>query len=528
MPRTGRTVAPQEKAATHVGECRVRHARVLRFVNQLASTSAAPVACARRVPFSSLLFLHLFLPVFLVVYWVTPRAGKNAVAIGASLVFYAWGAPKFLPVVLGLGLVDYVISRAIGAARARPETARRAKQLLVLGVTMHLSVLAYFKYSNFFVEQIDALLAAFGAAPVSWTKVVLPIGISFITFEEISYLCDVYRGDARPARRISHYLLFLTLFPHSIAGPIFRWKDLEAQLAARTHDWTQVRSGFERFAIGLAKKVLIADSVAIIADGCFALAPDQLTTPLAWLGAIAYAVQIYFDFSGYSDMAIGLGRMIGFSFKENFNRPYTSASLTEFWTRWHISLSSWLRDYLYVPLGGNRRGPRRALVNLVIVFLLSGLWHGAAWTFVLWGAYHGAFVALERVLGDRRARIPLPAQHALTLALIVIGWVFFRAATAGQAFDIIAAMFGAADPTSAIPVPAPAQLMPRFAQAALAIGAAIALLPIVERYIDLSGVRARLPRGAYVAARLGPVLLFALSAIHLTNMQITPLIYFKF
>jgi alginate O-acetyltransferase complex protein AlgI len=338
------------------------------------------------MPFSSVLFLHLFLPAFLAVYWLVPRAAKNGVAIGASLLFYAWGAPRFLPVVVGLGVVDYFVSHAIHRARQDVATHRRARLLLVAGIAMHLSVLAYFKYSNFFVGQLDDLLGSLGAGHVAWTKVVLPIGISFITFEEISYLSDVYRGDARPARRLSQYVLFLTLFPHSIAGPIFRWKDLEAQLAERTESLALVQSGFERFARGLAKKVLIADSVGVIADGVFALHGEQVTPALAWLGAAAYAVQIYFDFSGYSDMAIGLGRMIGFSFKENFNQPYVAASFTEFWTRWHISLSSWLRDYLYVAVGGNRRGPRRTLVNVMIVFLLSGLWHGAAWNFVLWGA----------------------------------------------------------------------------------------------------------------------------------------------
>jgi alginate O-acetyltransferase complex protein AlgI len=479
------------------------------------------------VPFSSLLFVHLFLPAFLVVYWVTPKRAKNATAILASVLFYAWGAPKFLPVVLALGIIDFYVSHAIAAAREKPERQRRAKLLLILGVTMHLSVLVYFKYSNFFVDQINSLLSTIGWTHLTWTKVVLPIGISFITFEEISYLCDVYRRDARPARRLSHYVLFLTLFPHSIAGPIFRWKDLESQLAERTHDWSLVRSGFERFALGLAKKVLIADSVAIIVDNVFALPANQLTTQWAWLGAAGYAIQIYFDFSGYSDMAIGLGRMIGFRFKENFNRPYVSASFTEFWTRWHISLSSWLRDYLYIPLGGNRKGKRRALVNMMIVFLLSGLWHGAAWTFVLWGAYHGVFVTLERVLGQRRQRIPLVLQHVSTLALVVIGWVFFRAASATQAVDIIQAMLGFAHTTSTLRPP-DAVMMPRLAQLAFALGGLIVLVPIVAKYVDLAELRARVPSSTVIAARLGPLLLFALSAIHLTNMRITPLIYFKF
>jgi alginate O-acetyltransferase complex protein AlgI len=243
--------------------------------------------------------------------------------------------------------------------------------------------------------------------------------------------------------------------------------------------------------------------------------------------ARGYAIQIYFDFSGYSDMAIGLGRMIGFRFKENFNRPYVSASFTEFWTRWHISLSSWLRDYLYIPLGGNRKGKRRALVNMMIVFLLSGLWHGAAWTFVLWGAYHGVFVTLERVLGQRRQRIPLVLQHVSTLALVVIGWVFFRAASATQAVDIIHAMLGFAHTTSTLRPP-DAVMMPRLAQLAFALGGLIVLVPIVAKYVDLAELRARVPSSTVIAARLGPLLLFALSAIHLTNMRITPLIYFKF
>jgi alginate O-acetyltransferase complex protein AlgI len=476
------------------------------------------------MPFSSLLFIHLFLPAFLAAYWLSPRRVKNYTAIAGSLVFYAWGAPRFLPVVVGLGICDYFVSHQIAAARAQPETDRRARALLAAGVTLHLSVLAYFKYSNFFVDQLDAVLAHAGISAVQWTRVLLPIGVSFITFEEISYLCDVYRGDARPARRLSHYLLFLTLFPHSIAGPIFRWKDLESQLAERVHSWVLVGEGFERFAKGLAKKVLVADSVGIITDGVFALPAQQLSAPLAWLGAGSYAIQIYFDFSGYSDMAIGLGKMIGFRFKENFNQPYISASVTEFWTRWHISLSSWLRDYLYIPLGGNRRGRRRALLNLMIVFSLSGLWHGANWTFVLWGVYHGAWVTVERLVGERRARLPLVVQHAATLAIVVIGWVLFRAASAGQAADVIAAMFGLG---AALPGPARGDLAPHFAQVALIAGVAIVLAPIATRYRD-AGRAIRWPGALTGVARLGYLALFALSAIHLTNMRITPLIYFKF
>jgi alginate O-acetyltransferase complex protein AlgI len=474
------------------------------------------------LPFSSILFVHAFLPAFLIAYWLTPHRIKNVTAIAGSLVFYAWGAPRFLPVVVGLGVVDFALSHRLAAAEGR-----RRKLLLALGVTMHLAVLVYFKYSNFFVGELNAVLRDLQLRPFEWTHVVLPIGISFITFEEISYLNDVYRRDAAPARRLSHYLLFLTLFPHSIAGPIFRWKDLEAQLARREHRVATVREGFERFARGLAKKVLVADSVAIIADAAFAAPRAQLTGQLAWLGALAYTVQIYFDFSGYSDMAIGLGKMMGFKFKENFDRPYISSSLTEFWTRWHISLSTWLRDYLYIPLGGNRRGPRRAIVNLLIVFALSGLWHGAAWTFVLWGLFHGAFVALERILGERRERVPLALAHATTLLLVIVGWVLFRAPDAGHAADVLRAMAGLGAATD--PPPLPGQVTPNYAMFALAVGGAICLSPIATKY---GGWRPRLApalaAAGRAAARLGYVLAFALAAIHLTNMRITPLIYFKF
>ncbi|TMQ23538.1 MAG: MBOAT family protein [Deltaproteobacteria bacterium] len=472
------------------------------------------------MPFSSLLFLHLFLPAFLVAYWLTPGGARNYTAIVASLAFYAWGAPRFLPVVVALGVIDFAVSHRI----ARHRGTVHGKWLLGIGVTLHLSVLAYFKYSNFFVAQIGELLDHVGYEPLPWTKVVLPIGVSFITFEEISYLTDVYRGDARPARRLSHYLLFLTLFPHSIAGPIFRWKDLEAQLAERAHSWALAQEGFERFSLGLAKKLLVADSVAVIADGVFAMSRDQLTPALAWLGAGAYAIQIYFDFSGYSDMAIGLGKLMGFRFKENFDRPYISASITEFWTRWHISLSSWLRDYLYISIGGNRRGRTRTLVHVMIVFTLSGLWHGAAWTFVIWGVFHGAFVTIERLVGARRDRVPLVVQHATTLAIVIVGWVFFRAGSLGQALDVIAAMFGASGGGAA---PARGELAPNFAVFALAVGAAIVLVPLAGKYRG-SAAPTAVRALTLIGARLGYVALFVLSSIHLTNMRITPLIYFKF
>ncbi|NOU33209.1 MAG: MBOAT family protein [Polyangiaceae bacterium] len=474
------------------------------------------------MPFSSSLFIHVFLPLFFLAYWATPKAQKNWTAIVFSLGFYAWGAPRFLPVVLTLGIVDYYVSHAIARAVAA-ERVRVAKVLLGLGVTVHLSMLAYFKYSNFFVAQANAVLPSLGVHELKWVEVVLPIGISFITFEEISYLVDVYRRDAHPSRRLSHYVLFLTFFPHSIAGPIFRWKDLERQLAERSQSWSLAREGFERFSLGLAKKVLVADSVAIIADGVFGLPLAQLSSAWAWLGAIAYTLQIYFDFSGYSDMAIGLGKLAGFQFKENFNQPYIASSIGEFWQRWHISLSSWLRDYLYIPLGGNRAGRARATVNIVLVFTISGLWHGAAWTFVVWGLFHGVLVAVERLLSRFTFRPPRFLQHTLTLVLVVVGWVFFRAASLSHAFAMLRSMFGA--PATEALHPFFGELCPRFAMAALALGGLITCLPILWK---------GRPLGESSSRRLGMLrtiaspLLFALSAMHLTNARVTPLIYFKF
>ena len=482
------------------------------------------------MPFSSLLFLHLFLPLFLIIYWAAPRGAKNGVAIGASLVFYAWGAPRFLPVVLGLGLIDYYVARTIARLVAEsvevPARRRLAQLLLGLGVAMHLSILAYFKYSNFFAGELSHALTALGFSAIPWTHVVLPIGVSFITFEEITYLCDVARGDARPARRLSHYLLFLTLFPHSIAGPIFRWKDLEAQLAHREHSLALVRSGFERFSLGLAKKVLVADSVAIIADGCFGLPSTQLTPGLAWLGALAYTIQIYFDFSGYSDMAIGLGRMIGFRLPENFARPYSAVSVTDFWRRWHMSLSRWFRDYLYIPLGGNRKGGVATYRNLVIVFLATGLWHGAAWTFVAWGAYHGALLIIERATGLAGAtRLP-GLRRLVTFVLVIVGWVLFRSESVPQFATFLEAMVL---PTHGFAVPPEVGILLTDQRVVLmALVLATAVLPgtwvtgkVIDGLHDVRGaVRVTVRTAAYAVAPYAAVVAVA--------GTFSPFLYFQF
>jgi alginate O-acetyltransferase complex protein AlgI len=377
------------------------------------------------MPFSSVIFLFGFLPIFLVAYQLAPLRFRNAVALLGSLFFYAWGAPRFLPVLIFVSAVDFVFSRQIAAAEVG---SKRRSSLLAVAVCLNLALLFYFKYANFVVHEGNRLAELFGKGPVSWENVVLPMGISFVAFEEISYLVDVFRGTALPATRFSDYALFLSLFPHSIAGPIFRWKDLEQQLRSREHTLQSTFEGFLRFSFGLAKKVLIANHMAGVADQVFGLELARLPTSYAWVGLLAYTLQIYFDFSGYSDMAIGLGKMMGFSFKENFDAPYASSSITEFWRRWHISLSTWLRDYLYIPLGGSRTSEAKRYRNLIIVFLVCGFWHGANWTFLAWGAYHGAWLVIERTGAWRRFATLLPRVLGtlLTFLLVMLGWVLFR------------------------------------------------------------------------------------------------------
>jgi alginate O-acetyltransferase complex protein AlgI len=330
----------------------------------------------------------------LAAYYAAPARHRNAVALAASAFFYAWGAPRFVIVLFASGLVDYVLGRELPEGRRAP---RARKGILALAVVLNVALLLYFKYANFFVGELNGWLARLGMDGVSWAGVALPIGISFFTFQKLSYLVDVYRGVAQPARNAGDYLLYVALFPQLIAGPIVRYHDVARQLVARDYTRERFFTGMLRFGQGLGKKVLVANTMAEVADAAFGAAPATLSFGWAWVGVLAYAFQIYFDFSGYSDMAIGLGRLLGIEFLENFNRPYISRSITEFWRRWHISLSNWMREYLYVPLGGNRKGTARTYLNLWVVFLISGFWHGAAWNFVAWGAFHGFFLCFDKL-----------------------------------------------------------------------------------------------------------------------------------
>jgi alginate O-acetyltransferase complex protein AlgI len=402
---------------------------------------AQKIACRACMVFSSLVFIYLFLPIVLGIYFLIPRYIRNAWLLIASVLFYAWGEQQYILVLLTSIVFNYAMGLAIDRARGSP---RSGPLLLGVGITGNLLLLIYFKYANFLFGNLDILCAHIGVPGIALGPVHLPIGISFFTFQAISYLVDIARCEIGAQRNPVDYAMYKAFFPQLIAGPIVRYRDIADQVHARQESNSQFVQGITRFLIGLAKKVLIANVIAVPADAIFHMPTDQLTAGLAWFGAACYALQIYFDFSGYSDMAIGMGHMFGFTFLENFSYPYIATSIRDFWRRWHISLSSWFRDYLYIPLGGNRRGPWRTAFNLLMVFTLCGFWHGAAWTFLAWGLFHGLFLTVEHfgfaVWIDRRWR---PFRHAYVLIAVLIGWVLFRSESIAGASSYLTAMVGA-------------------------------------------------------------------------------------
>ena len=389
--------------------------------------------------FSSLSFLFVFLPLLLLVYFCPLCAGrgaKNGVLLIFSLAFYSCGGWRLMPIILISILLNYTLGRRVAPGRGE----RGRKQALILAVAGNLGILLLFKYMNFLTYNLQLLVPAL---PV--TDIVLPIGISFYTFQSLSYVIDVYRGQALPEKSLLRVALYIVFFPQLIAGPIVRYTTIETELRQRRETLEEAAQGGVRFLYGLAKKVLLSNAMGQIADAAFSQKPDALSCGLAWLGVAAYTAQIYFDFSGYSDMAIGLGRIFGFHFPENFKYPYISQSVTEFWRRWHISLSTWFRDYLYIPLGGNRCSLGRQIVNLLIVWTLTGFWHGAQWTFLLWGAWYALLLIGERYLwGDAFQRLPRPLRHGITLLLVMLGWLLFRAEGLTQVGQFAAAMAGQA------------------------------------------------------------------------------------
>jgi alginate O-acetyltransferase complex protein AlgI len=388
--------------------------------------------------FSSYLFLFYFLPAALLLYYTAPRRAKHLVLTALSYLFYGWANPLFVVLLFISTLIDFVCGLAIGRGFHR-------RAALVASIVSNLSLLGFFKYFNFATASFDALVEAIGLPALgidTALRVTLPLGISFYTFQSMSYTIDVYRGRATPIRSFVDFACFVSMFPQLVAGPIIRFSEVADQLRARTHTMTKFARGVSFFCVGLSKKVLLANPTGKIAD--LAFDAGSLSPLEAWYGVTAYAFQIYFDFSGYSDMAIGLGLMLGFVFPKNFDSPYRAQSMTEFWHRWHISLSTWLRDYLYLPLGGNRRGVRRTYVNLFIVMLLGGLWHGAAWNFLVWGGLHGALLAFERLRGKTPSylRLAAPLRVGATFLIVLVTWVFFRAPDLPSAFRFLGDMTG--------------------------------------------------------------------------------------
>ena len=387
--------------------------------------------------FSSIVFLFTFLPAVMILYYLLPVRFRNVILLLASLVFYAWGEPVYLFLMLLSILFNYF--SGLDIARNLQDK-RAAKRSLVFNLIINLAVLGFFKYEGFVLDTLNGILPVH----ISYHALPLPIGISFYTFQILSYIIDVYRGNVKVQTNLPNFALYVTMFPQLIAGPIVQYADVDEQLASREISRTKFGEGSMYFIRGLAKKVLLANTSGMIFTEVSGLAKDNIAVMTAWLGAFAYMFQIYFDFSGYSDMAIGLGKMFGFEFNMNFNYPYVSKSITEFWRRWHISLSSWFRDYVYIPLGGNRVSKIKHIRNLLIVWFLTGLWHGAAWNFVAWGLYYGVILIIEKyLLSPVLDRLPDVVRHIYSIVLVVIGWVLFFSSSFGQAADYIRVMFGA-------------------------------------------------------------------------------------
>ncbi|NLC39933.1 MAG: MBOAT family protein [Clostridiaceae bacterium] len=468
--------------------------------------------------FSSKVFVFAFLPITMLLYFVSPKKVKNYTLLTLSLLFYGFGEPKYVIVMVFSIFANYLLAMLIGKAD-RPTT-RRA--YLVVCVLLNIGMLVLFKYLGFFVGIANRLLDT----KLSIRTFALPIGISFYTFQTLSYVVDVYRREVAVQRNPFKLGMYVSLFPQLIAGPIVRYSDIAAEIDERSVSLDDMVYGIRRFIIGLSKKVLLADIFAVAADNVFKLKSNELTTPIAWIGILTYSFQIYFDFSGYSDMAIGLGRMLGFHFLENFNYPYISKSMTEFWRRWHISLSSWFRDYLYIPLGGNRHG--NVYFNLIVVFFLTGLWHGASVSFVLWGLWNGFFLIIERLLNKRGFdlnKIPALFRHVFTLLIVVLGWVLFRADSVSYALSYVKAMFGFSAESFKpynISYFLDARLINVF------VFGIIASTDIVKKLLNLADLLPPLQSARHYLSLFVSFMLLLLCVLFIMNQGYSPFIYFRF
>ena len=479
--------------------------------------------------FTDPLFLFAFAPIVLTAYHLVPWRLQNIFLLLASIFFYAWGEGRYVIVLL----LSLAINYGCGLAMAQASAPGQRRGVMLIGVASNLSLLAAFKYTGFAIANVNIILTAFRLSPMQSPAIRLPVGISFFTFMGISYLIDIYRHQIDAEKSPTVFGLYITLFPHLIAGPIVRYSAIARELKSRHVGLEQFATGIRRFVVGLGKKLVIANTVAVAADKVFALKGTELTTSLAWLGVMCYTLQIYYDFSGYSDMAIGLARMFGFTFPENFNYPYVSRSITEFWTRWHISLSTWLRDYLFFPLG-IRGGRLRLYGNVLIVFVLCGLWHGADWRFVIWGLFHGVFLVLERMgLTKKLAVFPWPLRHLYALIVLMVGWVFFRADGIGHGLRFLSSMIGLApqDATSDIALYFTPDLV-----LAICIGVTgcLPVVPEINRRINgaleaLSGRAAVVVEGIFAAARFSIVGAIFITAAALSAAgTYNPFIYFRF
>lgn len=464
--------------------------------------------------FSSTIFLCVYLPLVLLGYYICPKKGRNLFLLIVSLVFYAWGEPKYVFLMIFSILVNYIFGRLMDKNRGRQ---KRMKLLLVLSVVIDLGLLSVFKYTDFVITNINAI---FGSS-FDLLNIALPIGISFYTFQAMSYTIDVYRDDVRVQKNLIDFGMYITMFPQLIAGPIVRYADVQDQLAERSVTTADFSEGVMRFVVGLGKKVLLANQMGAVWSDIYALGGD-VSALMAWTGAIAYTFQIYFDFSGYSDMAIGLGRMFGFKFPENFRYPYQSVSITDFWRRWHITLSTWFKEYLYIPLGGNRRGLARQALNLLIVWSLTGFWHGAGWNFVLWGLYYFVILFIEKLfLLKALDKLPKFFRHVYALLLIIIGWVIFASDDVSVLLPYLGSMFGANGAIGGMDV------YTLLTKAVLLIICCIASTELPKK-LFLSAAGAMNEKAAFTLKSVLTIALLAMSMILLIGDSYNPFLYFRF
>lgn len=464
--------------------------------------------------FSSTIFLCVYLPLVLLGYYICPKKGKNLFLLIVSLIFYAWGEPKYVFLMIFSILVNYVFGLLMDKHR---ENKKRLKLLLAISVIIDLGLLSVFKYTDFIITNINSV---FGAG-FDLLNIALPIGISFYTFQAMSYTIDVYRDDVRVQRNLIDFGMYITMFPQLIAGPIVRYSDVQDQLAERNVTTADFSEGIMRFVVGLGKKVLLANQMGAVWTQIYALGGD-ISALMAWTGAAAYTFQIYFDFSGYSDMAIGLGRMFGFKFPENFRYPYESVSITDFWRRWHITLSTWFKEYLYIPLGGNRRGLARQALNLLIVWTLTGFWHGAGWNFVMWGLYYFAILFIEKLfLLKALDKLPRLFRHAYALLLIVIGWVIFASDDVSVMLPYLGSMFGANGALGGMDV------YTLLTRAALMVICCVASTELPRRmFVTAAGKMNE--KAAFTVKSVLTLALLALSVVFLIGDSYNPFLYFRF